>query len=512
MEDQPRKPAPPSLPPAPPPADLLRPTANPIPLTPMMDFLQRRLETLERDLQAERERARTAQQLITQQDSMRAEVEANLKTLHEQMRREKTERESEEMRSHARGRIDALERRLDEMHQSWAELLKEAISKRDSTAQEATAAQESLKAELARVSEAVATLTSELPQMRAMVGQVPAEERKGFAQVAERLSGIAEELGQRLGAWERRQSAEAERIESKAVDLARERAALQEAWAERDSAMRQELVKERVLRERELAETIAGIKAAVEGLSADQQKLAAGAADVKGAVGQVMAAINTPPKAKDAMIVELEREKVELLRALRERGETLEKFAAARQELERTLGDSLQAAHAQLDAEREAGRQALRRAAELEGRLKAIEDRLADAARAAQAQDERYASLSAERDALTRALVQEAEKTRTLIDERAASDEAWTAKLAELHAKLEHALSAESRQKVTSVELQSQLSTLSAQLAKALQEKEAVAARKDTWDHERQALMTRLKEKEDMIAMLSSSFQQMLKK
>ena len=60
------------------------------------DFFQRRLESLERELAVERERAVTAQNAIQYQEKLRSEVEAHLKSLTEQLRREKAERDNEE--------------------------------------------------------------------------------------------------------------------------------------------------------------------------------------------------------------------------------------------------------------------------------------------------------------------------------------------------------------------------------------------------------------------------------
>ena len=50
--------------PAPPPVAMVAPNATHVPLTPMMEFLQRRLEGLEKELSLERERAHSAQSVL----------------------------------------------------------------------------------------------------------------------------------------------------------------------------------------------------------------------------------------------------------------------------------------------------------------------------------------------------------------------------------------------------------------------------------------------------------------
>ena len=68
-------------PPLPPSPELIKPGPGRLGpgLTPMMDFFQRRLESLEKELSLERERAANAQALLQQQDSLRSEVDSQLK-------------------------------------------------------------------------------------------------------------------------------------------------------------------------------------------------------------------------------------------------------------------------------------------------------------------------------------------------------------------------------------------------------------------------------------------------
>ena len=63
-------------------------------------------------------------------------------------------------------------------------------------------------------------------------------------------------------------------------------------------------------------------------------------------------------------------------------------------------------------------------------------------------------------------------------------------------------------QAATTADLRGQVATLSAHMTRALQDKATQAS----WDQERQELLATLKKKEEMIAMLSNTFQNLIKK
>ena len=321
------RPSPPSIPPAPPSAEMLAPRASHVPLTPMMDFLQRRLGRWSASWPPSA--SACAPGMLTQQESMRGEVESNLKGLYDQIRMEKSDRESEEMKAHARGRVDALEKRLDEMHQTWANLLKEAITNRDSTEVR----------ESSTISRSVTNLNQQIEQWRADVSAIPAEERRVLTQLSERLDHFTSEIDARIGQAERRQTLESEKQDARLAEFGRERAAIQEALAEQSHAVRQEFVKERLRRENELNELV-------------KTSLEAGTAEVKGELAKLVDQLNTPPKVKDQLVADLEQEKLDLMRALKDRSETLNKFMAERRAVEQTMGQSMLETHGRMDAER----------------------------------------------------------------------------------------------------------------------------------------------------------------
>jgi len=517
------QPAPPPVPPVPPPPEMLRPTVPHVPLTPMMDFFQRRLEALERELNAERQRAQAAQTLLSQQDAMRSEVESNLKSLHEQLRHEKVEKETEAEKSHSRGRIDALEKSLDEMHQTWAALLKETVATRDGQDRQATTAQAELGREVGAVADGLRNLKAQVEAWRADVAivpqagstmaqlarELPERERRLLTQLQDRLTAFAAELADRLSAWEQRHGQEAERQDARLSELGRERAALQRQWEEANHAVRQEFLQERIAREEALAGNIAEVCRRLDAVTAGETKAEAAAAQLKEEVGRIHSLLNTSPKAKDELVAELEREKSELLKALRDRSDLLARYMSERREVEKTMGTSLLELTSKFDTERDRGRQLQGRVAELELQAKSDADR---AERATADRDRISATLTAERDALARSLVAEAEKVRLQVESRAQAEADWLARLQELQKRLETELTHGSELAATVADLRAQAATITEHMTKALQEKDAMVNRFGTWSEEREKLLQTIREKDKMISMLSSTFQGMLNK
>ena len=509
-----RPPLPPSIPPAPPPAALLKPAVPHVPLTPMMDFMSRRLEGMERDLAVERERANAAASLLQQQESLRAQVEDQLKGMSENLRREKAERDGAENQQHARGRIDALEKRLDEMHQSWVTLLRDAMTQRETTHHEVTGSQETIAKEQALLKQEITALQGSINNLVEQMGQWRVETRpladaapamRQFeGQVGQMLSQFALELRDRVGAWERRQSSEMEKHEDQMREAARERAALQRELEQRDHLARQESIKEKLHREAQVSEQIAELAKRL-GDAREESK------QMRAALTQLYERAMQNPQAKDAVIAGLEAEKAELVRALRERSDSFQAHAKERREVERTMGESILALNKELDA---ANQRAQAAAAQLAmGRLDAarLADALAAAQRLAQEAETRRLSHETERDALVKALSVESGHTQAQLDERAKSDEAWAKRVQELQAKLASELEARSRESSMIGDLRAQLATLSEQLARALQERDAAAGRTGNWEQDRAQLIKRLQEKDATIASLSATFQRLVK-
>jgi chromosome segregation ATPase len=487
---------------------------------PMMDFFQQRVKALERELAAERERADAASSLLTQQEALKNEVESHLKGLTDQIRREKAERDGEEAKSHARGRVEALERRLDEMNATFAQLLKEAVARQAPSA--AIVPVEALGAELAvfrrtikDVAEQVARWRDEmkdlpelLPEVRSVAASIPEGERRFSDLITARLDEFTSRLQGTLADWERRHDLELRRQDDRLQSLVDERAALAKMWERQGHEIRQEFLQERIARETAIGDQVAELAKRIDAVDASQREAGAGSASVREALHQVLRVVTATPKAKDEIIAAVEEEKAELVRSMRERREQTQDLLAERSAIEKSMGNSLIAMTAELEKERGRTREAETRLEQAKG----LTPRIIDLERSLCERDARALSLGAERDELTRALVVESDKTRAAIAERTACDERWHQRLLELQRKVEEETARAVGEASTTSDLRAKVATLSEHMARALQERDAVIGRFADWERERQRLFEALKQKDGMIAMLSTAFQSSLKK
>jgi DNA repair exonuclease SbcCD ATPase subunit len=490
----------------------------------MMDFFQKRIEMLEKELSAERERASAASNLLSQQEALKNEVEGHLKGLTDQLRREKAERDGDEAKSHARGRVEALERRLDEMNATFAQLLKEAVSRQSPAA--AIVPVEALGAELTvfrrtikdvadqvtRWRDEMKELPALLPEVRSIASRIPEDERRFEDQISRRLEEFAIKLQGTLSDWERHHDLELRKQDDRLQSLVDERAALSTMWQEQGHSIRQEHLKERIARETAMSDQIAELAKRLDAVNLSQREAGAGSAVVREGLDQVVRILTATPKAKDEVIVELEAEKVELVKAMRERHVQLRAVLDERREIEKTMGDSLVSLSGELERERACTRAADARTENVKGEVEALNIRIADLERTVSERDSRALSIAAERDELTRALVGEAEKVRLSIVERTAADERWHQRVLEVQLKVEEEAARAAQEAATTSDLRAKVATLSEHMTRALQERDSVVARFADWERERQRLHEALKQKDGMVAMLSSAFQGSLKK
>jgi chromosome segregation ATPase len=140
-----------------------------------------------------------------------------------------------------------------------------------------------------------------------------------------------------------------------------------------------------------------------------------------------------------------------------------------------------------------------------------LSDEIAGAKRLAQEAEARKAALESERDALARALGAESEKALAQIEEISKAEEQWTAAFNDLQAKLSAEVQSRGRAEAAVTELRGQMTTLSEALARAIQERDAIAGRSGGWEHERAELIKRLQDKDATIASLSATFQRLAK-
>lgn len=522
-EQPPDRPSPPpsSLPPAPPPLGLLRKEE-----TPLMEYLRKRMEILERELAVERERARAAEGLVKQQETLRGEVEGQLKGIADQMRQEKALREAEHDKTASHGRIEALEQRLDEMHKTWASLLKDAIGRRELGLSETTASVEKLSRALDELRQDFASLQGSV----AGVAQFPAEvqelrtllpvlakartedETLLREQLREMLSAYGEAVASRMKDIGARLAEESGRQRERVEQLVRDRATLAAAFEEQKGAAREEALKERAQLQRHLDEQLALLRESVAAFASKQGEASDVLSDVRKLAEAVHALLQRPEKAKDQILQEAEGEKRDLMHALKERTEQLRAYAIERREVERSLGESLMDLNRQLEGERAAHQSTRSQVAGLERAADALRAEAELLQKELAAKDDRFAQLSAERDALLASLAEEAEKVRRRIEERTRSEGAWEARLLELQKLVTDEREQRAKAELSISELRAQAQTLSDHLGRVLREKETTDARGLQWQKEREDLLEQLRKKDDMIAMLSATFRNLLKK
>lgn len=520
---EPKPPRP--VPPAPPRPEWIKPASAPAPaaagVTPVMDFFQRRVETLERELALERERASAAQNLLGHQESLKNEVDAHLKALTDQLKREKSERDNDEARSRSSGRVEALEKRLDEMNSTFAQLLKEAVTSREggpstgALAAELAAFRGALKDGMdgvARWRGELRELTQIVPAVQGLAERLPQDEKLFEESVGRRLDEFAARLARSLEDMKRAQEAGRAGIDARVEAIERERVDLTRAWEAQARSLREEQFKDRVAREAELSRQISELASRFAELSAAQEGSARGADGVRQGLDRVVSILTATPKAKDAIISELEDEKNQMAALARDRQEALRRFAAERREVETSMGDGLLKLTAQLEDERARTRAAEAGAAARLGEIETLKARLTDLERGAADRDARLLQLSAERDELARALMAEADKVRRGLEERRDADLAAEARLNELRQKLGEEASRRASAEGGAFDARSQMGALADQSARAMKERDAVLARFSEWDKERQRLLDVIRKKDEMISLLSATFQGALKK
>lgn len=510
----------PPRPPVPPPAGLLRREESPL-----MEYMRRRMELMERELIKERERAQASEGLLKQQETLRSEVEAQLKAISEQIRQEKAAKDLEGERV-SRDRVASLEKRLDEMNKTWTELLKESLPARAAGDPKAAEDVRSLSEGLKALSDEVAGLKGDLSILPSLSGEVkdlssalPAEvQRRARDDVAFRghlramIDRFGENLIERLGALDRRLAVELEEHHERVSSLARERESLRETMEEQRHQIRQEHLKERMALESQFNEQVTLLKKSLEDIS-DRQS---GDAEVLTGINELARKLHTiltqPQKAKDQMIQELEAEKRDLMHALKARTEQLRAYTLERRDVERSLGESLMDLTRQLEGERAKERQLKDHIASLENTTGAARSEMELMSREIEARDERFRKLAAERDEIVKALAEEAEKVKRQIEERLESDKRWEAKIIDMQRLMGDERHKRLQADSTIADLRSQMQTLSDHMTRVLQEKESIEKEFTQWSRQRDELAATLRKKDEMIGMLSSTFQNLLRK
>ncbi len=487
----------------------------------MLDFFQRRIETLEGELARERERTVSAQNVLAQQEGLRSEVESHLKSLNDQIRREKAEREGDESRSHARGRIEALEKRLDGMTATLSQVLTQAVSTRgDSPVGEALAAElaafrSALKESLdgiARWRVDVRELSTLVPQVKGLTQRLPDNEKAFEESVGRRFDEFTGRMARTMEEWRRAHDAERLSLNERIETASRERSELARHWENQARAMRDEQAKDRVAREAEMARQISELATRLSELTNAQALVASGHDSALKGLDRVLSILSATPKAKDEVIKALEAEKYELVQIARDRQEALTRFINERRDVERSMGEALVKLTGELEEERARTRAADARTNEEFGEIEKMKARLTDLERSVSDRDERIRLLGVERDELVRALVAESDKVRLALTDRRTADAASEAALAEMQRRLDAEVQRRTAAESLTHDARAQMSALAEQTGRSLQERDATLARFSDWEKERQKLADVIRKKDEMISLLSATFQGALNK
>ncbi|HBL18839.1 MAG TPA: hypothetical protein DD417_19280 [Elusimicrobia bacterium] len=531
--EPPQKPLPPiggaaPRPPVPPPAGLIRREESPL-----LEYMRQRMELMERELIQSRERSTASENLLKQQEALRGEVEGTLKKLTDQLRQEKTVKDLEEHKQQSEGRVESLEKRLDEMHRTWGDLLKDSLKKQESNREALVPELHAFTNSLAELREEVRKVAGEMRQVQSGITPITAlnEQVSGLrisipeaskrrseeeATLREELRGLVDRIGEgllgRLGEIDRRLAGDVHEHQERIEAMSRDRHALQEAIEEQQHRLRQEMIKERVALESQFNTQLAGLQDSLGSMAArlggDSETLER----LQELSRNVHAILTQPAKAKDQMITDLEAEKRDLMDALKQRTEQLRSYTLERREVERGMGESLMELNRQVEFERAKRQQDREHIASLESALQASRAELELVRREGEQKDERFRRLAEERDALAVALTEEAEKVRKQIEARTESDKRWEAKIVEFQSALNDERERRTAATQSASDLRAQVATLSDHIAKVLREQDGKEKLHADWAKEREGIEATLRKKDEMIAMLSSTFQNLLKK
>lgn len=171
------------------------------------------------------------------------------------------------------------------------------------------------------------------------------------------------------------------------------------------------------------------------------------------------------------------------------------------------MGEALVSLNREVEGERSRQAALQVRIGELELEAGSLKDRLELAAKGEAEREERLRAMSAERDRAVEALVHETRRSQETTGALADADSQWDRRLKDLEKRLGEERDARLDAARQACDLRAQAATLTDHIARLAREKEAVEGRSSGWKEERESLLAALRKKDEMISMLSATFQ-----
>jgi chromosome segregation ATPase len=326
------------------------------------------------------------------------------------------------------------------------------------------------------------------------------------------LDDFSSHITRLLDDWKHALDGERSKLDDRLEAMSRERSDLSRSWEMQTRSQREEQFKERQTRENEFAKQVAMLSAQITDLAKTRRDADPGQKAIEENLQRILSILTQTPQAKDLVVLQLETEKAELIKAIKERHEALQEFAQERRDVEKSMGDGLMALTRELEEERARTRAEQARGNARQGEIDKLNGRLADLEQAVTDRDMRIKHLIAEREDLAHALATEADKVHAGHKERLAVVNAIELQMTDLRKQLEEETTRRTAAEGAATMARSQMNALAEQTARSLQERDTIVARFSDWEKERQRLAEIIRKKDEMIGLLSSTFSGALKK
>ncbi|MBI4387023.1 MAG: hypothetical protein HY551_06545 [Elusimicrobia bacterium] len=324
------------------------------------------------------------------------------------------------------------------------------------------------------------------------------------------LRGEIESLRAFFASIEQRIILQLEQNEARKNALHQEFNLFQQALEQELQRLRQETLKERMAAELKTQEQIQEILKAVQATRQFQESVAKDSAASKEAIERLQAWVARPENVKDAALGELEQERKDLLQALKHRCEQLTLATRERLESEKKLEDSIAKLTLEMEGEREKTLRAISDAAELRAENRSLRAQLDLGRKSLEEGAACLVSLHEERDRLAQALLEETQKAKSLSAAQADDGSRWHRRLEQEHHAAQEEKSKRLELENLITELRAKLQAVTDHVARISQERGQTEDRSAQWLKEKEDLLRALRQKEELVSMLSATFKNLI--